>query len=200
MKNFLLTIVLIPILIMTPVFASYQSTSDDELLLSSLQPKIDRLWETNPSRLATIFTKVELLTATIQEWTRLHYLLSEIHISMQSALAPLPPSWSALSSAVFDEISKKSDVIVIDLRTDQELLETWVIAQIDEQKDVYIPTRVEELEELDPSQTYLLYCRSGNRSGRITDRLADLWFTSVYDLDGWIWQRGEDWYSLVNWE
>ena len=37
---------------------------------------------------------------------------------------------------------------------------------------------------LDPEGTYLVYCRSGNRSGQATALMADLGFEQVYDLDG----------------
>ena len=34
----------------------------------------------------------------------------------------------------------------------------------------------------DKDQTILLYCRSGNRSGRVAAALAELGYTSIYDL------------------
>ena len=47
-----------------------------------------------------------------------------------------------------------------------------------------------ELAELDPDETYLVYCRSGNRSGQTTALLDELGFEQVYDLDGGVlaWQ------------
>jgi rhodanese-related sulfurtransferase len=52
--------------------------------------------------------------------------------------------------------------------------------------DFYSPDFADQLAELDPEASYLLYCRSGNRSGRTTEIMADLGFTDVADVDGGI--------------
>jgi rhodanese-related sulfurtransferase len=46
-----------------------------------------------------------------------------------------------------------------------------------------------ELGSLDPAGTYLLYCRSGNRSAQAAQLMAEAGFTSVYDMGGFAdWQ------------
>lgn len=42
----------------------------------------------------------------------------------------------------------------------------------------------DELAKLDRDQTYLLHCRSGNRSGQAKATLLELGFTAIYHLDG----------------
>ena len=39
-------------------------------------------------------------------------------------------------------------------------------------------------ENLDKSETIFLYCRSGNRSRKSAEKLIDLGFNKIYDLDG----------------
>lgn len=39
---------------------------------------------------------------------------------------------------------------------------------------------------LDPEKTYLIYCRSGNRSGQACNYMAGLGFKNVYNLSGGI--------------
>ncbi len=43
---------------------------------------------------------------------------------------------------------------------------------------------IEGLESLDPSETYLIYCRSGRRSLRVCTLMKNAGFTRVYNLDG----------------
>jgi phage shock protein E len=50
----------------------------------------------------------------------------------------------------------------------------------------------QQIADLPKDTTYVVYCRSGNRSGVATKQLAELGFTDVYDIQGGIvaWQAG----------
>lgn len=50
---------------------------------------------------------------------------------------------------------------------------------------------------LDPDDTYLLYCRSGNRSGQTAALMQQLGFENVYDMDGGVVAYGEQGLPLV---
>ncbi len=50
--------------------------------------------------------------------------------------------------------------------------------------DFYEPGFADEIAALDPEGEYLLYCRSGNRSGQTAALMAELGFEQVWDLDG----------------
>ncbi len=52
----------------------------------------------------------------------------------------------------------------------------------------YSKTFKDELSELDKSKTYLIYCRSGRRSGIALDIMKELGFTEVYNILGGITQ------------
>ena len=75
------------------------------------------------------------------------------------------------------------DVTVIDVRTPEEY-EAGHLADADRLIDFYADTFVDEIASLDRDGTYLIYCRSGNRSGRTSALMAQLGFEQVYALDG----------------
>ncbi len=78
----------------------------------------------------------------------------------------------------------ENGVTVIDLRTPEEyeaghLADSTLV-------DFYEPDFREQIGALDPSQPYVIYCASGNRSGQAYDIMAELGFDEVYDIDGGI--------------
>jgi rhodanese-related sulfurtransferase len=75
-------------------------------------------------------------------------------------------------------------IIVLDVRT-TEGYESGHLADAT-MIDFYSETFVDDIAALDPDGTYLVYCRSGNRSGQATALMTDLGFEQVYDLDGGI--------------
>lgn len=94
-----------------------------------------------------------------------------------------PISFSALSPAEFKEMSQKEDVVVIDIRTPQEIAQGKVINTAKE-IDFYAPDFKEKIQSLDPTKTYLLYCHSGNRTNAAKSIMKDFGFKNVYDLAG----------------
>lgn len=79
--------------------------------------------------------------------------------------------------------------VILDIRTPAEFksghLEKAVLL------DYYSKSFWDQVKLLDRNKTYLMYCRSGNRSGRALRQLEGLGFQEVYDLAGGIgaWQR-----------
>lgn len=73
-------------------------------------------------------------------------------------------------------------ITVLDVRTTEEF-ESGHLADAT-MIDFYSETFTDDIAALDPEGTYLVYCRSGNRSGQATALMADLGFEQVYDLDG----------------
>ena len=52
--------------------------------------------------------------------------------------------------------------------------------------DYYSENFREALDELDKSKTYLIYCRSGRRTGETLQMMKELYFTEVYNMLGGI--------------
>lgn len=80
------------------------------------------------------------------------------------------------------------DFIIIDIRTQDEYdayhIENSII--IDFYKDIF----AEELNKLDKNKTYLIYCRTGRRTGtdenNALDLMKSLGFNNVYNMLGGI--------------
>lgn len=79
-------------------------------------------------------------------------------------------------------LAENDSITVIDVRTPEEYAEGHLAGAT--LLDFYEPTFAEQLAELERDGTYLLYCRSGNRSGQAASIMADLGFEQVYDLQG----------------
>lgn len=103
---------------------------------------------------------------------------------------PTPDSYRALSpAAAQSELAAHPEVRVLDIRTPAEFAEGHLkgAANI----DFYARTFEAELERLDRETTYLVYCRTGNRSSQALTTLERLGFTRIWHLaDGIVgWER-----------
>ncbi len=76
------------------------------------------------------------------------------------------------------------DFVIIDVRTSEEFTE----GQIENATnlDFYAKIFRDELDNLDKNKTYLIYCRSGARSGKALNIMAELRFEEVYNMSGGI--------------
>ena len=80
-----------------------------------------------------------------------------------------------------------ADFIILDVRTPREFKSGHIEKAI--LLDYYSKTYTDELKRLDKTKTYLMYCRSGNRSGKTLDLIKNMGFSRVYNMDkgikGW---------------
>ena len=76
------------------------------------------------------------------------------------------------------------DLVILDVRTAEEFDEGHLEGAV--MIDFYGDDFADQLADLDPEVPYLLYCRSGNRSGQTTAIMETLGFTDVADVDGGI--------------
>jgi rhodanese-related sulfurtransferase len=81
------------------------------------------------------------------------------------------------------------DFVIIDVRTPEEYAGGYIEKAIN--LDFYSEIFTAELDKLDKDKTYLIYCRSGNRSGQALDMMAELGFAEVYNILGGMvqWER-----------
>ena len=87
------------------------------------------------------------------------------------------------SQEAFDLIQENHgnpDFIILDVRTSLEFHDGHIEGALN--IDVNLPSFSEELEQLDRNATYLVYCRTGNRSKTALRIMDDLGFTRVYHL------------------
>ncbi|MDG1785587.1 MAG: rhodanese-like domain-containing protein [Ilumatobacter sp.] len=80
------------------------------------------------------------------------------------------------------------DLVILDVRTPAEFAEGHIEGAV--MIDFYRDDFASELAKLDPNVPYVLYCRSGNRSGQTGALMTALGFSAVDDVDGGIiaWQ------------
>ena len=88
-------------------------------------------------------------------------------------------SVSNLGAAEFLEKASAQDVVLIDVRTPGEFAEGNITNALN--IDVQSSSFDSQIAQLDPTKTYALYCRSGNRSGIAAEKMADAGFTSIYN-------------------
>ena len=78
----------------------------------------------------------------------------------------------------------KENHVVVDVRSPQELAEGEVPGHI--MINFFDPAFQQEIDKLDRAKTYLLYCRSGNRSAQACEIMANMGFEHLYNLNGGI--------------
>lgn len=73
-------------------------------------------------------------------------------------------------------------VVVLDVRTPEETAQGKIQGAIE--LDFRSPDFAAEVAKLDPEKTYLVYCRSGNRSGKACHLMAEKGFKNLFNLSG----------------
>lgn len=93
-----------------------------------------------------------------------------------------------LNNEQFSEKMKAPDVVILDVRTPEEYMaariEGSVLMNVLDKE-----TFRKQIKSLDASKTFLVYCRSGNRSMTAANILADNGFKNIFELErgiaGW---------------
>ncbi len=92
-------------------------------------------------------------------------------------------------SEFLNGIQQDPDAVVIDVRTPEEFVEKRIHGALN--IDIYAPGFQSEIDKLDRSKSYFVYCRSGSRSFHAGLYMAQQGFSSVFNLDsgiiGWMY-------------
>lgn len=78
-------------------------------------------------------------------------------------------------------IKNDSSIKIIDVRTPQEYSSGHIPNSLN--IDVQSPNFKVEIEKLDKTQKYVVYCRSGNRSLSAYNQMLDVGFTQMFNAD-----------------
>ena len=82
-----------------------------------------------------------------------------------------------------DQLQSDTNAVILDVRTEEEVDEGYIPNAV--HIDFYMGQGfIEEVEKLDKSKSYYVYCRSGNRSGQACTIMNQLGFNSAYNLMG----------------
>lgn len=84
-------------------------------------------------------------------------------------------------------MADRADAILLDVRTPGEIRQQSLNADLS--LDFNSPDFSAQVARLDKDKTYLVYCRSGNRSGQACELMNQQGFTKLYNLVG----------GLMNW-
>ena len=93
-----------------------------------------------------------------------------------------------------ERLTQSQDPVIIDVRSPEEW-EEGIISGAKKLNIFNAPVFLAELDTLDRSKEYFMYCRSGNRSGQACQIMASKGFEKAYNLMGGVMEwKGE----LVN--
>ena len=106
----------------------------------------------------------------------------QVQVSQQAVVTDM-------SAPQFKERMDDDNVVVLDVRTNPEYQKGYIPGAmlIDFMGDDF----ADQVSKLDKSKTYLVYCHSGGRSSEASDKMVQMGFQHVYNLEGGIsgWQR-----------
>jgi rhodanese-related sulfurtransferase len=94
------------------------------------------------------------------------------------------------AAARIRENGPSGDLVLLDVRTPQEYRDGHIAGAV--LIDYTSSSFKEELGRLDPGKTYLVYCRTGNRSGKAISLMKELRFRKVHHLSGGITKWKEE--------
>jgi len=100
------------------------------------------------------------------------------------------------TNRLIQENTGNQDFVIVDIRTPEEYNSGYIEGAIN--LDFYSQTFKEELENLDKDKTYLIYCRSGRRSGLALSTMKKLGFNEAYNMLGGIIQWSEEGFTLLS--
>ena len=87
------------------------------------------------------------------------------------------------------QLQRKDNGVILDVRTALEGEEGYIPGDVN--IDIYLGQEcLMELEKLDKSKNYYVYCRSGNRSGQACAIMNSIGIENAYNLEG----------GFMNWE
>lgn len=83
-------------------------------------------------------------------------------------------------------LTELDDVQLVDVRTPEEYSDGYIEGF--QNIDFFAPDFESKIEGLDRSKPVIVYCKSGNRSGKCAAMMEEKGFVKIYDLEGGITQ------------
>src|SRR6187402_762740 len=121
---------------------------------------------------------------------KMFYLFLFSGFSIQSALAQ-DSSGLSIQQARFEKLMKKNNTYVLDVRTPEEY-KSGFIGNAVNYNVMDSVAFINTILSLDKNKKYLLYCKSGRRSGKALVMMKNMGFRKVYHLNGGVTEwKGE---------
>ncbi|WP_421797606.1 rhodanese-like domain-containing protein [Haliscomenobacter sp.] len=103
----------------------------------------------------------------------------------QSLFGTANSKYQNIKAEEFLKIAENTtDAIILDVRTPAEVAGGKLPGSMN--IDIFSRSFLANIDKLDKEKTYLVYCRSGNRSGQACNIMAGRGFTKLYNLSGGI--------------
>ncbi len=99
------------------------------------------------------------------------------------------------AAGIIQENKGSDTFVVLDIRTPKEFKAGHIAEAV--LLDYYSPKFVADLKSLDKQKTYLVYCRTGNRTGKAMKLFAEAGLEQVYELEGGIVAWAAQKYPIV---
>ncbi|MFH1002867.1 MAG: rhodanese-like domain-containing protein [Chloroflexota bacterium] len=94
------------------------------------------------------------------------------------------------AASLIEDNRNNPDFVILDVRTPGEFAAGHLAGAVN--LDFYASTFRDDVNKLDKTRSYLVYCHSGNRSGQAVTIMDELGFGQVYNLssgiEGWLGQ------------
>jgi rhodanese-related sulfurtransferase len=94
----------------------------------------------------------------------------------------LPTGYENLNIEEFKAKMSDPGSVILDVRTPEETAQGMIEGAV--QLDFRSPDFEAEVDKLDKNKMYLVYCRTGNRSGKTCALMAKKGFKHFYNLEG----------------
>ncbi len=107
-------------------------------------------------------------------------ILGSCLLLLACSQTPLPESFSRLEPAQFEQILDHKDLVVMDVRTPEEVANGQIEGAIN--LDFRSDGFKQAVDQLDRSKAYGVYCAAGIRSGQTLTLMKDMGFERVFEL------------------
>lgn len=95
-----------------------------------------------------------------------------------------PKNYENIPAGPFYDLTLQPNTVILDVRTASEFAGGKIRGA--RNLDIMSPSFYSQVKNLPKDKTYLVYCRSGNRSGQACEIMADLGFENLKNLAGGI--------------
>ena len=99
------------------------------------------------------------------------------------------------SSDLIRDNSNNKSFVILDVRTPKEYDSGHLAGSVN--IDFHSDSFVEDIQKMNKEKTYLVYCRTGNRSGKTLDLMTSLGFKLAYNMIGGITEWSEKGFPVV---
>ncbi len=110
-------------------------------------------------------------------------ILSVLFLSMIMACNAQNTSFKQIGLDQYKKMANEKNTLVIDVRTPEEVAQGYIVGT-DAFINFYDAAFDEKIAALDKKKTYIVYCRSGNRSSKALNKMAAAGFTKLYEVKG----------------